>query len=142
MFNKKRSKVYVDKIVQGALARRIIMHWFLFFAAIMVSLTALQYFLGDPNSSFTEHMGAIWGDYSFFILLMFAMVPVFVWDTLKVSHRFAGPMLRLRTEMKNLANGDQVGELKFRDNDFWLELSDDFNKVAKKVGEDQETQEV
>ena len=40
IMSNKRGKVYIDRLVQGALARRIVVHWCVFFALSMISLTA------------------------------------------------------------------------------------------------------
>ncbi len=132
MFNK-RGKVYIDRIVQGTLARRIVVHWCVFFALSMISLTALEFFLGDPELSFAGHLSVIWGKYAFFVILMVSILPTFVYDSMKLSNRFAGPVMRLRESIRDLAQGENVEELKFRENDFWRELSEDFNVVAKRV---------
>ena len=129
----KRGTVYVDRLVQGALARRIVVHWCVFFALSMISLTALELFLGDPELSLTDHLSVLWGKYAFFVILMVSILPTFVYDSMKLSNRFAGPVMRLRESIHDLAQGESVEELKFRDNDFWRELSDDFNAVAKRV---------
>jgi hypothetical protein len=129
----KRGRVYVDRLVQGALAKRIVIHWGIFFALSMIVLTALELFLGDPELSLSGHMGVLWSKYAFFVVLMVSILPTFVYDSLKLSNRFVGPVMRLRESIRDLAQGENVDELKFRDNDFWRELSDDFNLVAKRV---------
>ena len=128
-----RSKIYIDKTVQGAIAKRIILHWFVFFALMGLSLFTLEFFLGNSQLSVLGHVGAVWGKYSFFFILMLAVMPTFIYDTMKLSHRFAGPVLRLKESLKRLADDGQVSNLKFRENDFWRELSDDFNRVAERV---------
>jgi len=130
-----RGKLFIDSKVQGALARRIVIHWFLFFLASSMTLLGLQYFLGEPGMSLGEHISALWGQYALFVILMVAMLPSFLYDTIKMSNRFAGPIVRLRRGMKELADGDKVEEITFRNGDFWIELSGDFNRVAKRVNE-------
>lgn len=130
-----RGKVYVDRIVQGALAKRIIMHWCVFFGLSLLALFTLEVFLGDPSLTIGGHLGVLWTKYAFFIILMLAIVPTFVYDSMKLSNRFAGPILRLRQSIHGLAQGENVAELHFRDNDFWRELSQDFNRVAQRVTE-------
>lgn len=129
----KRGKVYVDSQVQGALARRIVAHWCVFFALSLISLGALELFLGDPTLTFQGHLAVLWSKYAFFVILMIAILPTFVYDSMKLSNRFVGPIMRLRESIGALAKGEKVGELKFRDNDFWRELSDDFNAVAARA---------
>ncbi|MEZ6136865.1 MAG: hypothetical protein R3C53_18375 [Pirellulaceae bacterium] len=130
---KLRSKIFIDKTVQGAIAKRIILHWFVFFLLASLSLFTVEYFMGSSNLSMAEHLGVVWSKYAFFFLLMLAIMPTFIYDTMKMSHRFAGPILRLKDSLKNLADGGQTQHLKFRENDFWRELSEDFNRVAERV---------
>ena len=52
---------------------------------------------------------------------------------MKLSNRFAGPVMRLRESINSLAQGEPVKELTFRDNDFWRELSEDFNRIAQRT---------
>lgn len=131
--SQKRSRVYIDHPVQGALARRIVVHWCVFFILSMISLFALELFLGDPELTLAGHLGVLWSKYAFFVILMISILPTFVYDSIKLSNRFVGPIMRLRESIRNLAKGEKVEELKFRDNDFWYELSDDFNVVARRV---------
>lgn len=129
----KRGKVYVDSLVQGALARRIVAHWCVFFALSLISLGALELFMGDPALTLQGHLAVLWSKYAFFVILMVAILPTFVYDSMKLSNRFVGPIMRLRESIGALAKGEKVTELKFRDNDFWKELSDDFNVVAARA---------
>lgn len=128
-----RGKLYVDKKVQGALAWRIVFHWFVFFILSLICLFTLEYFMGDPNLSFSGHMAVLWQKYAFFVLLMICIVPSFVYDSMKLSNRFAGPMVRLKESIRELADGETVKELKFRDGDFWQDVSSEFNRMAKNV---------
>jgi hypothetical protein len=56
-----------------------------------------------------------------------------VYDMLRLSHRFAGPMLRFRRAMRDLGRGEQVEPLRFRDGDFWQEMAAEFNAVLQRV---------
>ena len=49
-------------------------------------------------------------------------------DTIRLSNRFAGPVSRLRNAMRKVADGGSYEPLKFRGNDFWTELADDYNR--------------
>ena len=67
---------------------------------------------------------------------MFFLLPVFILDTIKLSHRFAGPIYRLRNTIRSLAQGEEFRPLKFREVDFWQSLAEDFNvMVARLKGE-------
>jgi len=128
-----RGKLFVDSVVQGALAKRVLLHWCVFFFLSLISLFAIEFFTTGPNITFAEHLQHLWSKYGFFILLMLAIVPTFIYDTVKLSHRFVGPIIRLRNSIRMLADGEKVAELQFRDNDFWSEISEDFNRAARRI---------
>ena len=92
--------------------------------------------LSNPFRSIEEHAQQVWWTHGPFLLVMFFLLPVFILDTIKLSHRFAGPIYRLRNTIRSLANGEEVRPLKFREVDFWQGLADDFNlMVARLKGE-------
>ncbi len=66
-------------------------------------------------------------------LIMVALFPAFALDTIRFSNRFVGPIARLRRHMRELAAGEKVSSLAFRDNDFWADVADEFNTVAQMV---------
>ena len=131
-----RGRIYVDRKVQGALARRIVLHWCIFFGLTLLCLFAMEYFTGDPALSVGGHMAVIWQKYAFFVLLMLAIVPSFAYDSLKLSNKFAGPMVRLRKGMRAIINGEDIGQLKFRQGDFWAEVADEFNEMTSAIEAD------
>ncbi|MFK7737249.1 MAG: hypothetical protein AB8B50_14535 [Pirellulaceae bacterium] len=128
-----RGKLYVDKKVQGALASRIVFHWFVFFILSLVSLYTLEYFMGDPALTMGERLSVLWSRYASFVLLMICIIPAFIYDSMKLSNRFAGPMVRLKDSISRLADGEPTPELNFRDGDFWKDVSTEFNRMVEKV---------
>jgi hypothetical protein len=61
------------------------------------------------------------------------MLPILILDVIRVSHRFVGPMHRLRRALEDLADGKNVPSVKFRKDDFWFDLAEDFNRAAARV---------
>lgn len=55
------------------------------------------------------------------------------WIGLKLSHRVAGPLYRLRQEMLRTAHGGEIKPLKFRDGDYFNELADSYNEQMKEI---------
>ena len=133
MSRPQRRKVFVDADVQGALARRIILHWVCFL--FVASLTAfLLQVLADPFRPLAEHVRDVWWTHGPFLIVMIFLLPVFVVDTIKVSHRFAGPIFSLRRALREIAEGKPARQLKFRTHDFWHDLSEDYNAMLNRVG--------
>ncbi|MGZ6371291.1 MAG: hypothetical protein ACXWPM_11100 [Bdellovibrionota bacterium] len=53
------------------------------------------------------------------------------WMGLKLSHKVAGPLFRLRKEMERVGEGGEIVPLKFRDGDYFEELADAYNGLSK-----------
>lgn len=133
MSRPQRRKVFIDSGVQGALARRIILHWLVFFGVASLVAFVLQ-FLSNPFRPLAEHVHDMWWTQGPFLLVMLFLLPVFVVDTVKISHRFAGPIFSLRRAMREITQGKPVRRLKFRTGDFWHELADEFNAMLVHLG--------
>lgn len=130
-----RKKTFVDPKVQGALVRRLVLHWCAFIAVAGLVAFCLQV-LSNPFRTFEEQIQQVWWTHGPFLLVMFFLLPVFILDTIKLSHRFVGPVYRLRSTIRSLANGEEFRPLKFREVDFWQSLAEDFNAmVARLKGE-------
>jgi nitrogen fixation/metabolism regulation signal transduction histidine kinase len=127
-----RKKTFVDPKVQGALVRRLVLHWFSFIAVAAVVAFCLQ-ILTNPFRSISEHGQELWWTHGPFLLVMFFMLPVFIVDTIKLSNRFAGPIYRLRNTIRSVADGEKFQPLRFRDFDFWQGLADDFNAMVARL---------
>lgn len=127
--NKRSSRLYVDKKVQGALAHRVIFHFIMFiFVGAMVGLF-LQ-FLSDPFKPIGTHLSTFWSQSGPYVIAMLCMLPVFIKDTVALTHRMAGPIVRLRGHIRAITDGDEVGPLKFRDGDFFNDVPDLFNEMV------------
>ena len=61
------------------------------------------------------------------------MLPVFVYDTMKLSNRIAGPVVRLRSTMDQIRKGENTASLQFRDGDYWQEMADEFNEMVHEL---------
>lgn len=133
MSRSQRRKVYIDAKVQGALARRIMLHWVIFLMVASLAAFMLQV-LSNPFRPIADHARDLWQTQGPFLVVMLFLLPVFVVDTIKLSHRFAGPIFSLRRTIGEIAEGKTPRKLKFRSDDFWQELADDFNAMLARLG--------
>lgn len=128
MSKRVRRNFWVDGQIQGALAIRVIAHW-LIFASIAAVLTFTMQFLGDPLQDFSTHWKNVWANQGLFALVIAILMPLFIYDTVRLSNRFAGPIVRIRRTMRDISEGKRAEKLSFRDNDFWSGLAADFNRL-------------
>ena len=127
--SKRRSQKYVDREVQTSLLRRLSLHWFLFLFANGLALLMWTRFLETPSESWDVTLRLTLQRALPFALISFAIVPVFVWDALKLSNRFAGPIVRVRRALDQIASGASPRPIEFREGDFWKSLAKDLNRA-------------
>jgi sensor histidine kinase YesM len=135
---KMRRQHWVDARVQGTLVRRILLHWCAFFLVTLMCVSVMQLLLGDPNKTIVERVGSPGSGLLLVGIIMLALFPAFALDTVRFSNRFVGPIARLRRSMRELADGQRISNLSFRDNDFWCEVADEFNAVARRMQEQEQ----
>ena len=134
MSRNKRGKEYVDPQVQGALWRRLVLHWVAYTAVATLLVVGLEW-MSDPFRPMREIATAAWWTYGPVLLVLACLIPIFVYDSIRLSHRFAGPVFRLRQVIHSLATGARTERIEFRDNDFWKEIAADMNRVIDRLGE-------
>lgn len=128
-----RSRILVDPQVQWSIAGRILCHWALF-AVCLVSISAMVRIMSAAGDQpFAEAWRSAARAQVPLLGVMFLLLPVFLRDTLKLSNRFAGPMYRLRTALRSLAEKEPAHAINFRTGDFWQEAAADFNIVVDEL---------
>lgn len=131
MFSRKRRrKNIVDLEVQGAVLRKVAMHWLMFFSCNTFALLAWVKMVEMPDATWETVFTVCLSRYLPFVLVTSVLFPAFLLDTLKFSSRFAGPIYRLRDALRRAANGEVVKPVTFRTQDFWSEMATNFNRVA------------
>jgi hypothetical protein len=127
-----RQKKFIDSKIQGALVCRIILHWFVFLAVASLGAFILQV-ITNPFQPIAEHARQVWWTHGPFFLVMACLLPAFVYDTVKLSHRFTGPIYRLQQTIRSIIAGGPASRLKFRENDYWQGLAIDFNTMIERL---------
>lgn len=131
-----RKRLFVDKQVQGALLKRIVVYWCFSVLAVCLFVLCVRA-ITTPDGSFLDYFafGEFFTRYGVVVLASLALVPLIMLDALAISNRFAGPLYRMRHSMRALAAGEHVEPVKFRDKDYWQNVAEEFNAVAKYVDE-------
>lgn len=127
-----RKQLFVDPKVQGALVCRVVLYWIVCVVTITLMLLCWRIITG-PARMFYTHFDDMWFHYGPALIASFLLLPLVIVDIIRLSNRFAGPMVRLRRSMRALARGEQVSPIEFRGNDFWRDFAAEFNAVAARV---------
>ncbi len=126
-----RTRAFVDPSVQGGLLRKLSFHWSVLIVVNCVVFGAWMWLSERTDATSGDALGQTLAYCLPFLLTSAALLPVFLYDTLKLSARFAGPASRLRAALADAAAGKTVQPLQFRHDDFWQEMANDFNQLIE-----------
>jgi hypothetical protein len=127
-----RKKQFIDPEVQGALTKRLVLHW-LAFASVAAAIAIGMQWMSNPFAPMSQVLAEAWWTSGPVFLVLLCMLPIFVVDSMKLSNRFAGPLVRFRKAVNDLAEGREPESMEFRHSDFWRDMASDLNLVAKRV---------
>lgn len=130
----RRRKLLVPTGIQGALVRRLVLQWFLFFAVLLLALPLWHAIrTADFSRPFSEQMAAGLASSAPAYVLILAILPLFAYDTVKLSNRFAGPIYRIHKSLRALADGEPVKPIRLRRGDYCQELAADANRLVARL---------
>ncbi len=129
-YKNSRTRLFVDRI-QTALVYRVL--FILIGSTLFVTLPlAFLRTIFSPEQVWFAHLADIWQTHWQVFAMMLLIVPFVVYDLLKFSHRFAGPMSRLRRELDNAVNSRETLPVRFRDHDYWGEIGDNCTRLIER----------
>ncbi len=127
-----RKKLYVNRQVQGALILRSVLHWYFYMCAILLTVVVFTV-IRDPSQLAIKLVFKSFIYFSPAIIASVVLLPFFIYDILKASNKVAGPIHRLRHEMKKVTSGENIKALRFCDGDHWADLAEEFNLMAAEL---------
>jgi len=129
-----RRKFFVDRAIQGAILWQAILFWLLGSLVYLLIITAYRLL---PTWVNTGHLSYedIWFHISPLVLSSTTLLPIVLFQAVRFSHRFVGPMVRLRQVIKQLAAGQKVSHVAFRHGDYWQEVAAEINAVSNTMHE-------
>ena len=129
-----RKRVFLPGTFQKKLARKLAAFWILYHLAMFHSLFFMDFVVSQAifappgqTVSFAQHYLTFARQNWALVLWAVAIGPVFVWQFIRFSHHVAGPLVRLEKTLVQMAAGEPVRELKFREGDLTSGLEKAFN---------------
>jgi hypothetical protein len=127
---KKRRAYLVDWRVQGAILRQTLAQWFVFALVGALLFAVFQVLLGGtPGEPWSYRFQAIWPMAASLFVSLLMLLPKFVHDSLKLSNRFAGPIVRLRNTLREIGQGKPYKKISFRNSDLWQEIAGELDRA-------------
>jgi hypothetical protein len=127
-----RRQRFIDRPIQGALIVRAILFWALTLLTQVLLMIFLAVLFSSPDGFYANL-----GELAWYLKLTaygsLLVLPMILFDLVRLSHRWVGPIYRLRSALQALGRGDQVPPIRFREGDYWQELAGDFNVIAAEL---------
>ena len=99
-----------------------------------------EFLISGPDVPFLACFATTWSRYASAFIVLIALLPVVIYDSLRLSNRIAGPTFRLQGALRELASGESFPSLKFRRRDFWHDLAEDLNTLSLRLERMERTQ--
>lgn len=134
----RRRLFWIDPILQGRLVLRALMHW-----AVCLLSVGLVLLLGAAFSDLKAPVAAIsqmtWNYFIPTVLVSLLVLPIILVDTIRHSNQLLGAIVRFRRAMQQLADEEKTSPLILRDGDCWQDMANQFNRIALRMEELEET---
>jgi hypothetical protein len=128
-----RSRLFIDFPVQGTLLIRAVFFWMVTVIAQVLMVLFFTLMTSDSVADFNLRGQNLWWHLELALLASALILPAILLDLLRLSHRWVGPVFRLRASLQALNRGETVKPIAFRDGDFWQELAGEFNEAADEL---------
>ena len=128
----RRNRIFLDREVQGALMLRVASYWAFCLLSICLLVICWSVFTGPPRR-FSDLALDAYQRYAPALAASLILLPLVMIDVVRMSSRFVGPVVRLRSGLRELADQGTARRILFRDNDYWREMADDFNSAADRM---------
>lgn len=118
------------------------MYWAIGVSYLAIS-TAIYQYNHQPELSVGEHVTLLAGQFGPWIPSIVCILPLVMFDIVRLSNLFVGPIYRLRKHLNTLAEDPYCPPLKFRDGDYWHDLSVPINSMhAESINVRKENQQL
>jgi hypothetical protein len=129
MFQSRRKQLFIDGL-QTVIMVRVVAYWLFCLLASALMACCWIAWLDRPASS-GELFSLLLRLYGPVFIATLILLPLVIMDTLRLTNRFVGPVFRLRRALREAAEGHMTRPLHFRDDDFWREVAEDFNRAVQ-----------
>ena len=134
MLNRRRRR-FVHPKIQIALVLQSLRQWMLFLIAMVGLLCGLEYFNSGAQESMVACTSKMWERFGPALVVLLSLLPAIIYDSIKMSNRFIGPLIRLRTAMEKVALDETVEPLKCRRKDCAEDFFVAFNEMLERVNQ-------
>jgi hypothetical protein len=131
MAKSKRQVLLTDPRVQWAIVRQSLLHNLCHSLIAVTFFTTLQILFGGIFNPWSEHSQVIYRVAVAVFVSLILFLPCFIYESFRLSNRFVEPVKRLRSALRELAEGKPFSPIKFRKGDYWQEMAEELNLAVE-----------
>lgn len=131
-----RKRIFVSRPIQGQLTLRLGLYWLLYHFVLWHVLFVYHFLQQrlvptEQAVGFQELYATFVRHYFPIIVCSLAMLPIFLVDLVRLSHRIAGPLVRFRSVLDDMIAGRPARRVQLRKGDLMKELEEKFNQYIE-----------
>jgi hypothetical protein len=127
-----RQQVWVDRSVQGVLVGRVILYWICALLYVGLGSACFQY-NQNPDWTLAKHAQVLFGQMWPWLPTAIMLLPLAIYDVVRLSNLFAGPVYRLRNHFAALREDIACAPILFREDDYWRDLAAPINDMQAEI---------
>lgn len=127
-----RQQVWVDRSVQGVLVGRVLLYWLCAILYVGIGSACFQY-NQNPEWTLTKHAVVLFSQMWPWIPTVVLILPLAIYDVVRLSNLFVGPIYRLRKHFAALRQDIACAPLTFREDDYWRDLTAPINDMQAEI---------
>ena len=131
----KRQRLFVNRYLQGRVIAQVAWYWCVYHIALWHAMFLAYYVqyrheveAGGRVLPFSELYTNFAASHIAVIICAALVLPIVLWDVLKVTHRIAGPLVRFTAVLKQLSRGESIGKFHLRRGDLLVGIQDALNE--------------
>ena len=132
----RRKEILIDPAIQWRMVLLVVVPMIIFMVFIFLSNHFVFEQIFNLNLSADDMKSVIDLKNKLFvwIFIIILVIPNIVTPlTFVFSHRVTGPIYQLKRRLEDFNDGKELRPVKFRPKDFFISLSEEFNKFAEKI---------
>lgn len=127
-----RQRIWIDSRIQGILVGRIIIYWLSTIGFFGIGIAVTQY-CDHTDWSFVEHLTSWLGKVSPWLPSICLLLPLVIYDIVRTSHAFTGPISRVRQQLSKLMQNPNCTPLVLRQDDYLHEITAPLNSLQHQI---------
>ena len=131
---RKRKRLLVDAKVQGPLVFRVVAYWMACVATIEILNLGWQVATCPDQPTFADYfLNQDWRSSCVRIVASTLLLVPVVFDMLRFSNRFVGPVYRMQRVLRKVVEDGTVEHVRLRDNDYWHDFAGYLNAALSRL---------